>query len=41
MLIGKPEGKGPLGRQIVGGPIILKLILDRMEWYGLDLCGSG
>jgi hypothetical protein len=26
--------------QVVGGWIILKLILDRMGWYGLDSSGS-
>jgi hypothetical protein len=24
LLVGKPEGKRPLGRQVVGGPTILK-----------------
>jgi hypothetical protein len=28
-LMGKPEGKRPLGRPSVGGRIILKLILDK------------
>jgi hypothetical protein len=30
ILVGKPEGKIPLGRPIV------KWILDRMGWSGLD-----
>jgi hypothetical protein len=29
ILVGKPEGKKPLGRQDVGGWIILKWILER------------
>jgi hypothetical protein len=33
---GKPEGKRPLGRHDMGERIILKWILDRMGWYGLD-----
>jgi hypothetical protein len=35
LLVGKPEGKRPLGRQNIGGWIILKWFLDRMGWYGL------
>jgi hypothetical protein len=33
ILMGKPEGKRPLGTQDIGGRIILKWILDRIEWY--------
>jgi hypothetical protein len=36
IVVGQPEGKGPLGRPKLGGWTILKLILDRMGWYGLD-----
>jgi hypothetical protein len=32
--VGKPEGKGPLGRLDVGGRIILKCILEK--WDGMD-----
>jgi hypothetical protein len=39
ILVGKPEEKRQLGRQDVGGRIILKWILDRMGWYGLDRSG--
>jgi hypothetical protein len=35
ILGGKPEGKGPLGRQDVSGWIIIKWNIDRMRWYGL------
>jgi hypothetical protein len=35
-LVGNPEGKRPLGRLDVEGRIILKWILERMGWYGLD-----
>jgi hypothetical protein len=38
ILAGKPEGKRHLGRQDVGEPTILKLILERpyvMVWTGL------
>jgi hypothetical protein len=42
ILVGKPEGKRPLGRpRHVGGWTILKWYLGRMGWYGLDLSGSG
>jgi hypothetical protein len=34
--VGKPAGKRPLEDQDVGWWIILKWILDRMGWYGLD-----
>jgi hypothetical protein len=36
ILVGKPEGKRPLGRPNVGRWTVLKWILDRMGWYGLD-----
>jgi hypothetical protein len=35
ILMGKPEGKRPEGLDI-GASIILKWILGRMGWYGLD-----
>jgi hypothetical protein len=38
LLVGKPEGKRPLGRQDVGGWIILGCILERWDgvvWTGL------
>jgi hypothetical protein len=38
LLVGNPEGKSPLGRQEVGGWIILGLILERWDevmWTGL------
>jgi hypothetical protein len=31
ILVGNPDGKRPLGRQDVGGWIILKLILERQD----------
>jgi hypothetical protein len=37
--VGKPEGKRTLGRPRRSWEI-LKLILNKMEWYGLDLSGS-
>jgi hypothetical protein len=33
--VGNPEGERPLGRQDVGGWIILKWILDRMDLIDL------
>jgi hypothetical protein len=38
ILVGKPEGKRPLGRLDVGARIILNYILEREDgvWYGLD-----
>jgi hypothetical protein len=36
ILVGKPEGKIPLGSPRSRWWIILKWILDKMEWYGLD-----
>jgi hypothetical protein len=38
VLVGKPEGKRPLGRLVVGGRIILKWMckkLDGQVWTGL------
>jgi hypothetical protein len=34
--MGKPAGKRPLGRRNEGEWIILKWILERMEWYEMD-----
>ena len=42
VLVGKPEGKRPLGRRRIDGRIILKRIFKK--WYGghgLDWSGSG
>jgi hypothetical protein len=42
ILVGKPEGKRPLGKPRLGRWAILKWILgrqDRMGWYGLDWIG--
>jgi hypothetical protein len=43
ILVGKPEGKSPLGkprhRQV--DDIKIDLMRDRMGWYGLDRSGSG
>jgi hypothetical protein len=36
ILVGKPEGKRPLGTPRHRWMDILKWILDRMEWYRLD-----
>jgi hypothetical protein len=42
ILVGKPEGKRPLGRPRCSWVDDVKMDLrDRMGWYGLDLCGSG
>jgi hypothetical protein len=38
ILVGKPDGKRPLGRQNLSGWIILELILERQDgivWIGL------
>jgi hypothetical protein len=38
LLVGKPEGKRPLGRQDVGGRIVFGWLLeryDRVMWTGL------
>jgi hypothetical protein len=39
--MGKPNGMRPLGTLNIGGRIILKWILDGMEWYGLVSPDSG
>jgi hypothetical protein len=36
ILVGKPEGRYHWEDLGVRGWTILKCILDRMEWYGLD-----
>ena len=40
VLLGRPEGKRPLGRQSVDGRILLKWFIKRgmrgMDWIGLD-----
>jgi hypothetical protein len=42
ILVGKPEGKRPLGRQRCRWVDNIKMDLrDRMGWYGLDRSGSG
>jgi hypothetical protein len=42
VLVGKPEGKRPLGRPGVGGRIILGWIFRKWDvGYGLDWAGSG
>jgi hypothetical protein len=41
ILVGKPEGKRPLGRPDVGRWTILKWILDRMGWIGFIWLGIG
>jgi hypothetical protein len=38
MLVGKPEGKIPRGKQYIGGWIILRWILER-GWGGVDWIG--
>jgi hypothetical protein len=40
ILVRKPEGKRPLGRPRRRWWTILKWILDRIGWYGLDRYGS-
>jgi hypothetical protein len=42
-LVGKPEGKKPLGRPRRSWVDNIKMDLktDRMGWYGLDSCGLG
>jgi hypothetical protein len=39
ILMGKPEGNRPLGRPRRRSGTILKWILDRVGWYGLDSSG--
>jgi hypothetical protein len=42
ILVGKPEGKRPLGRRRCRRMDTVKMDLrDRMGWYGLDRSGSG
>jgi hypothetical protein len=44
VLVGKPEGKRPFGRLVVGGRIILKWMckkLDVQAWTGLILLNIG
>jgi hypothetical protein len=41
ILLGKPEGKRPVGRPRCMWRTILKWILERMGWYGLAQSGSG
>jgi hypothetical protein len=43
IFVGKPEGKGPLGkpRRRWVDNIKIDLKRDRMGWYGLDRSGSG
>jgi hypothetical protein len=41
ILVGRPEGKRPLGRPGRRWWTILKKTLDRMGWYELDRSGSG
>jgi hypothetical protein len=36
ILVGKTKGKSPLEDLDEDGWVILKSILDMMEWYGLD-----
>jgi hypothetical protein len=38
ILVGKPEGKRPLGRPRCRWVDNIKI--DRMGWYGMDLSGS-
>jgi hypothetical protein len=41
LLVGKPEGKRPLGRPRCRWLDIIKMDLREMGWYGLDRTGSG
>jgi hypothetical protein len=41
IMVGKQAGKRPLEDQDTGGWTMLKLILDRMGWYGLHRSYSG
>jgi hypothetical protein len=41
-LVGKPEGKTPLGRHRLGGTVILRWIFRKWDGgHGLDRVGSG
>jgi hypothetical protein len=39
--MGKPEGRDQQEDQDVDGWTVLKWVLDRIGWYGLDRSGSG
>jgi hypothetical protein len=41
ILVGKPEGKRPLGRPRCRWVDNIKMDLREMGWYGLDCSGSG
>jgi hypothetical protein len=41
ILMGKPEGKGPLRRQRRRWVDNIKMNLKEIGWYGLDRVGSG
>jgi hypothetical protein len=41
MLVGKPKGKKPLGRPRYRWKDNVKMDLNTMGWYGLDISGSG
>jgi hypothetical protein len=41
ILVGKPEGKRPLGRPRRRWVDNIKMDLGEMGWYGLDRSGSG
>jgi hypothetical protein len=41
ILVGKPEGKRPLGRLRPRGVDNIKMDLREMGWYVLDWSGSG
>jgi hypothetical protein len=41
ILVGKPEGKRPIGRPRRRWVDNIKMDLSEMGWYGLDLSGSG
>jgi len=41
VLVGKPEGKGPLGRLGMDGRIMLKCFFKAWTWTGLTWLGMG
>jgi hypothetical protein len=41
ILVGKPEGKGPLGRHRREDNVEVNLKRNRSEWYRLNLSGAG
>jgi hypothetical protein len=42
ILMGKPEGKVPLGRPRRRWKVNIKMdLINRMDWYGLGSSGSG